>query len=343
MSRAIGVFAGLPAAFRELVPELDALDWAEESRATCERCAMVPETCGEPASSPWAFHPGTRCCTYFPMLANFLAGRALREGGVAAGLVMQRIVEGAGITALAIAPTEAWVTLYRQAMAERFGRDPSLLCPYWVGGERACGLWAHRSATCRTWFCKHDQGLGGAVEWSQVKQVLARAETLLARFCVDRGEPPGQGAAVQAWRDWYLWCAGRVDEAGGDEIRALADEVLIEQRSDLVQIKRIRPRVPPDVVVPAVSEMWPEARGVRISGYSHYDTVLAPGSIFAFLSRLDGVRTWRQALAGASAAGAVIDEVVVHELYRVGAIEAPGAVDATVIRREPWPGLAEDS
>jgi hypothetical protein len=304
---------------------------------------MVPAVSGEPPGSPWVFHPGARCCTYHPTLANFLAGRALGEGGRAESVVMGRIREGAGITAAGIVPTEAWAALYREVMMERFGRDPSLLCPYWVGGDHACGVWAHRSATCRTWFCKHDQGLDGAVQWSQLKAVLARAEALLARFCVDRGEPPGDGAGPEAWREWYVWCAERVDGAGADEVGVLADEVLLEGRKDLVQIKGLRKglgrRELPDVVVAAVAEKWLEPGGMRISGYSRFDTVVAPHSIFAFLSRLDGARTWRQALAAANQAGAGIDESVVRELYRVGALEAPDAVDATVIGRQPFPGL----
>lgn len=338
----MSAFAHLPDAFRVLLPEIRTLTWAEESRADCSRCVMTPAASREPAHSLFTFHPEGRCCTYHPALANFLAGGALIQGGAATERVRERIGQGAGITPLGIRPPAAWSEHYAEVAAERFGRDLALRCPYWVGGDHACGIWRHRPATCRTWHCKHDEGLQGAAVWAQLKHVLAHIEWLLAGFCVAKGAPPPAEAPFtpDAWETWYTWCAGRVERASTAELESLADQALAQAQSDLVELKVRPPRALPDVVLPSVTELWREAAGVRVSGYSRYDTVMAPASIFLFLSRLDGRRTWQEAQAAVLAQGGEpISDHVVHELFRIGALEAPGATDATVIRRQPWPGL----
>lgn len=351
-------FSDLPAAFRALLPEIDELAWHEEVRADCSGCVMAPEVSGDGLETPWAFHPDGRCCTFQPVVANFLAGRALRRGGRAAELIAARVARMSGVTAWGIRPSTEWREQYLASADDRFGRDLSLRCHYWVGGDHACGIWHERPSTCRTWFCKHDHGLRGAAVWAQLQRLLAHCESALASFCIAHGQPPTVNPAdpadpdhcevtVDDWLVWYRECADRVDGITADELAALTDPArdpaLRDGRSDLVTLSRRRSiAMPegdvPDIVVPAVEGTWPDSRGVRISGYSRYDTVIAPPSLFAFLAKLDGERTWRVAQAEILAEGhEPISDAFVAELHRIGAIEAPGSVNPTVLSRTPVP------
>ncbi len=334
-------FAYLPAAFRVLLPEIDELSWTDETRADCGRCVMMAERAGEPEGSLWVFHPQGRCCTFHPSTANFYAGRALRDGGTSARVMRARIETGVGVTAWGIRPSPEWREHYTKVAGERFGRDPSLRCPYWVGGDLACGIWQARSSICRTWFCKHEEGLQGAAVWAQVQRVLAHIESLLADFCIAVGSPPTPPVSSPQWLRWFEFCADRVDRAGDDEVAALADSALNTGRVDLRTLQGRPARVLPDIVVPSVAEFWHEERGVRLSGYSSFDSIVAPKSIFRFFAGLDGERTWREARDAAGTGPGEISDEFVAELFRIGAIEAPGTTDPTRISSRPWPGFED--
>ncbi|MEM9487962.1 MAG: hypothetical protein AAGC55_02395 [Myxococcota bacterium] len=334
-------FAHLPRAFAVLLPEMAELSWPGEVRSDCTGCVMTPAVSGESPSGPWSFHPDGRCCTYHPGLPNFLAGQALAGGGRGAELLRARIARGPGVTAWGVRPSAVWRERYTEIADDRFGRDLSLRCPYWVGGDLACGIWGARPSTCRTWHCKHDHGLRSAVVWSQLQHVLTHIESLLAGFCIERGQPPTPGSAdatAEAWSAWYGQCATIVDRIDRADLAALADPLLIQARADLATLVARRRTQLPEIVVPAIEGTWPEPHGIRVSGYSRYDTVIAPRSLFAFLSRLDGTTSWRAAQAAVlDDGGEAISDELVAELFRIGAVEAPGSPSPTVIDRQRWP------
>ncbi|MCA9679100.1 MAG: hypothetical protein KC464_28990, partial [Myxococcales bacterium] len=194
-----GVFAHLPEAVRARLPALDDPAWQGEARADCARCPMA--AAGGP--HPWAFSPETRCCTAHPSLANFLVGRALGRAGPGPALIRARLADPDGVTAFGIEPSAARERRYRDTIDVAFGRDVTLRCPYWVGGDHSCGVWHDRGATCRAWFCKHDHGLVGAVAWSRASFLVSELEGRIARWCVGAGGAPADPADAAAWIAWY--------------------------------------------------------------------------------------------------------------------------------------------
>lgn len=312
----------LPQTLLARVPELSGPEGpgdSEEPRADCTRCVMVPASAAEDPGPPWAFADDLRCCTHHPALPNFLVGRILRRGGAGAERVHVRLEERAGVSAWGIRPPRP--SLRPIELEQRFGRDPGLRCPFWVGGALACGIWTDRTGSCRTWFCRHEQGLHGARRWWRRGDVLAALEARLGSFLVADGAAPADGAPVAALLAWYEQCATRVDRFdAADAARIDRDGLdgLAPLRSELVTLRVRPPDALPEVLVPAVSAMHEEPGGVRIAGYSSYDAIVAPRAVLAFLGRLDGTRTWREALA---ASGPGLDERTVRELYRIGALE----------------------
>ncbi|HUQ07640.1 MAG TPA: hypothetical protein VM261_34335 [Kofleriaceae bacterium] len=298
---------------RDLFPDLPG-----ESRSDCARCPLAREHVEAPW--PWRLDDDGRCCTYHPTLFNFRAGRALARGGESAALVLARIARRDGVTRLGIGPPAGWIERYDGGTA--FGRDASLRCPYWVGGAHTCGIWADRPAVCRAWFCRHDHGFEAASTWSQLGDAVGDAEEALARRLCDQGAPPDADRAdASEWADWFRWCAERAtilaDGAPPDP-----DERVLAHRDALVRIRSgARPALP-DRLVPSVSAMWrapaPADERVLLAGYSTFDAIDLPASVFTFLSRLDGATAWRDALAGVQG----VDEDVVRELYRTGVIRA---------------------
>jgi hypothetical protein len=323
---AVPLFDHLPRALLARVPELSGPEGpggSEEPRADCTRCVMAPASAAEDPGAPWAFAENLRCCTHHPALPNFLVGRILRRGGAGAARVHARLEELAGVSAWGIRPPRPAPRPID--LEQRFGRDPDLLCPFWIGGALACGIWTERTGSCRTWFCRHEQGLHGARRWWRRGDVLGALEARLGSFLVTEGgagagsPPPAPDAPVAALLAWYEQCATRVDRFDAADAARIDLDGLAPLRSELVALRVRPPDGLPEVLVPAVSAMHEEPGGVRIAGYSSYDAIVAPRAVLAFFGRLDGTRTWRQALTGAPE----LDESTVRELYRIGALEPP--------------------
>jgi hypothetical protein len=299
-----------------------------EPRADCARCPLAREHAAAPW--PWRLDDDGRCCTYHPTLFNFRAGSALAGGGAGAALVLARIAQRDGVTRLGIGPPAGWVERYGGGTG--FGRDASLRCPYWVGGTHSCGIWTDRPAVCRAWFCRHDHGLEAAATWSQLGDAVGDAEEALARRLCQLGAPPAADTADAAtWADWFRWCAEQAPSLRAPAAAAPvapADPTdpadpgqrVTAHRDALVRIRSRAQLAMPDLLVPSVSAMWrapaPADDRVLLAGYSTFDAVDVPASVFVFLSRLDGATPWRDALVPG------ISDDDVRELFRAGVLRA---------------------
>jgi len=324
-------FAHLPAAIRAHVPEL-ADGWGDERHSDCAHCPMV----ATPPDTPrdWAFSPETRCCTAHPNVANFLLGRALERGEPGRSVISARMRDPAGVSARGIFWPAEYERRYRDLIEDGggYGNEVSMRCPYWVGGEHSCGIWRDRNSMCRSWYCKHEHGKLGGISWQRADALATALELRLADLLIARGAPPSHAPAVEDWIAWFTWCAREVDGLTPQDVAPLVTRDLVELRGELVQLKRTRARrTLPELVRPAITDIALVGDDVLISGYSTFDGLRVPKTLFALLARLDGETPWREALAAARAElrdPPWLDEALVRELYRVGAVRAVGETDS---------------
>ena len=321
------VFDHLPAAVRALVPELDD-GWDDQAHADCARCPMV--AMGE-VPPDWGFSAETRCCTAHPNMANFLVGRALgREAS--RPLIVARLADPEGVKPAGVFWPPAYERAYKQLVdASGYGHDVSMRCPYWVGGEKSCGIWLDRNAMCRAWYCRHDRGELGSIAWLRADTLVTALELRVADLLVARGAPPAAGAPVEEWIAWFAGCAGEAERLGTADVASIVTKSVVEVRGELVQLKRRRPPPLPDLIEPAISDMVVVGDDVLVTGYSSFDSVRAPRTLFALMARLDGRTPWRRALEAARAElrdPPWLDEALVRELYRVGAVRAVADTDS---------------
>ena len=208
----------------------------KETSATCGSCVKLAPAGTQPG--PEHYHPDSKCCTYLPMLHNFLVGALLadRDPAVSEGkfTVEARIDAGRAVTPLGLYATEEYLARYDAGA--RFGKDVSLRCPHYLvhrGGD--CGVWKHRESTCSAWYCRHDRGETGRAFWRDGAAPLLRAaELALAKWCAEY-----LGAGEREWGRWEgqpraLYAAAapiaanlswaEVEAIGGDEVRRLAGE-----------------------------------------------------------------------------------------------------------------------
>ncbi len=159
-----------------------------ESQATCNNCAMLPDENEGQDDSSYYFNPKTKCCTYMPDLHNFLIGRILLDEDPSfskgRASVEARINTGFGVTPLGLAQTQMYSLLYRN-VTDVFGRSKEMLCPHYIDEEGGrCGIWKHRESVCVTWFCKFESGVTGKIFWANLLGLLSFIEKNISLWCV---------------------------------------------------------------------------------------------------------------------------------------------------------------
>lgn len=188
-------WAVLPKLYEQWMSEvLDGMP-PRERAATCDDCAMLPETGASAQGYGTYFNPETKCCTYLPAIPNFLVGlvlsdrtRALKRGRV---LVLERLKKGEAVTPLGFGIPKPYSLLYDHAKGA-FGKALRLRCPFFLAQQKGqCGIWPYRTSICATWHCKLDRGARGGRLWSALNNLLCSVERSLALYCalqLDLGE-----------------------------------------------------------------------------------------------------------------------------------------------------------
>lgn len=330
----------LPAPFLRLVPELGAESFPDEPYATCASCSMAPRP-GGPGEGETVFTAPARCCTYHPRLMNFLAGRALRRGGIGAERVRLRIRDRDGVRARGIDPPAAWEARWDQKGSEGFGRDPGLNCPFWVDGTALkCAIYQDRNVVCRTWHCKLRYGGRGYDVWAGLAAILARLERELSTWCVETlPNVPGDDADPEAIERFYVACADRVDALTDADVERFRTPRVLSLVGALSGHVAERDAGMPDVLQPRIQDWIRKPTVTILVSWSSLDRVETPPWIFELLSRLDGVRPWRQAVAEtASALGITVPESLVALLWERGLVGPPVPYDGPTTTFSILPG-----
>jgi hypothetical protein len=224
----------LPPLYNAWIGELLQGPIPAESRATCDHCAMLSDSPGsteseaQSSSNDYYFDPNVKCCTYVPILHNFLVGRILTDTDPSAeqgrSTVLKRLNDGVGVTPLGLNKPAVFSLLYDHADAGSFGRARNLRCPHYIDDGGRCGVWRHRSSTCATWFCKHVRGSVGFDFWRKSLHPLLQAiEREISRWCLLELNP------------------------GEDALRHLITAAYETERSDLLSCESLDHRVDPNL------------------------------------------------------------------------------------------------
>ncbi|MEL6347278.1 MAG: hypothetical protein AAFV53_29450 [Myxococcota bacterium] len=333
----MSVFDGLPQAMFDVIPELKTFAPTREPRSTCSHCAnaCAPE---DLPKKPYRFHPDIRCCTYHPALPNWAVGRAIRGGGLAEQKIRERIAHHrTGVKVYGLSAYKEWSPRKRFPDEMAFGRREELLCPYYVGGEQACGIYLYRDASCRTFHCKTDDGPRGQEYWLNLRSVIRAGGLLMAHRCVEELTAPEEDAPVEAMIDWYLRCAERIEHMteedresirDNEEMRSLVEEVVKSQTA-------LKPPLP-ERLGASIKHVDFTPDFIELTGEELFDTIRAPTSIFQFIGRLDGNKPWKEVLAFANTLigdAEPISEAFVENLYRWGILRAISGPESLAVSR----------
>ncbi|MGB0522461.1 MAG: hypothetical protein ACPGJS_05850, partial [Flammeovirgaceae bacterium] len=149
-----------------LSPSILEIEIPQEKFADCANCHHCI------SSNNPLYH--TKCCTYHPVLPNYMVGAILSEERThltegkrrTRAIIQQKL----GVTPYGIIPPVKHDTLYRAEVKEKFVTPVSaevadqLRCPYYQQGS--CTIWSHRTELCSTFFCITTSGKAGKQFWN---------------------------------------------------------------------------------------------------------------------------------------------------------------------------------
>ena len=237
-------------ALRDLLPEVYARllsqDLASfeiiEKAIRCEPCLMSEE--------PSGYLNSVKCCSHFPFLPNFLLRSILGNSGSDSAFANIEQLQSLGmISPLGLIPPLSFRRRSQADRQERFGRDESLLCPFFEAGR--CTIWENRPSVCASFYCQSSHGEEGLRFWKQLGDHFHRADWSLAQLCLVQGGFSGceineMLSAIEGTREdftnlWPAYWRGREIEFFG-----LCDQWVREHgRTWLADSRIMEPELPP--------------------------------------------------------------------------------------------------
>ncbi len=304
----------LPLAYNKWMEQLLEGPLPEERRADCSACVMLSSSSEHPEGIT-SYHPDCRCCTYVPRVHNYLAGRILRddraEGYICRQLVAVRIARHIALSPLGLIVPPQHVHAYDKLQKMgRFGRDPSMKCPFLLNHGK-CGIWLNRNAACATWFCRYNNGARSQAFWIELRALLTLTEHVLAfhaarTLCfphakTSRSDLDSRLAGLE-WgdihpdgiADYYMQCADLIDQYENfDQVRDLADGLLEDHITATKAAYQAMLRDPLEdgkqQLVPArYKQLGVDQNKIWLMGYSKTDPIKLRGPLFDQLAQFDG-------------------------------------------------------
>ena len=168
--------AELPEDFPWLTPP-------QEHVATCDACYMA--AVGE-------YRADCQCCTYYPQIANYMVGLALKEPR-SRDAVIEQIEAGGALPRELVGPPGRYqrsIALYARG---QFGLEHDAICPFFDGETTHCHIYPYRNSVCSTFICSHDHGEAGEYYWERLQQLVGHVEQALSQFAMDRAGLPHDG------------------------------------------------------------------------------------------------------------------------------------------------------
>lgn len=304
-----------PEVYGGLLPAFFDHEAPREEKATCANCAMCPPSEGAATDGVTYFRPDAKCCTYHPILPNYLAGAILADEreDMAEGKrrIREKIGARTGTSPQWVAPSRKIGVLFRATRQSAFGRSLVLLCPYFEREQRTCTIWRHRESVCSTYFCKYTKGADGQAFWQSLRWTMTWVEAALsaraARSLLPghqeprptsgdmtleelEDRPPTDTRYRQLWGDWagreeefYVRCFEHVRALGREGFEAMLRDAEAARRLDDLAAKHeamLHPSLPERLVPnPAMSSSASD-EGVLVTSYSRYEPLLLTRDLF---------------------------------------------------------------
>jgi len=305
----------LPEVYRPLLPAFFDTPAPHEEKATCDSCAMCAPPGTPPSDAVTYFRPDAKCCTFHPLLPNYLVGAILaderpdmQEGK---RRIQARIAARTGVSPRWLAPSRKTDMLQRGSQRHAFGRSLVLLCPYFERTQSNCTIWRHRESVCSTFYCKYNAGADGQEFWRSLRRYAVWVEGALAAKAASFVKPghqepaplsghitleeledraPAESDYAPLWGEWagreedfYLRCFAWVRDLGREGFEQLAAHADHDARlRDLTDAHEtmLHPKLPERLVPHPELRSAEVEDGVIVSSYSKFEPLKLTRELF---------------------------------------------------------------
>ena len=352
--KTVRIIDKLPAIYSQFLPPFFLNPIPVETSATCINCVML-EKSESVAVSPKFFSAGTKCCTHYPEMPNYLVGALLgdtvHDHGTGRSRVIDKIAARTSITPLGVLRPRKYSLLIKNTAHEYFGKSSALLCPFYEKTAGICTIAPHWDAVCSTWFCKHDAGEDGKKFWRTLRKYLENLERILTRYALLKvgADPLAPGLAMdetapltlqeldelpllpqhydRLWGEWsdreeefYRQCYAHVIQLQQDEFASLEG---IEQKILLQELEQAYRNLT-SAPVPELLKKNPgliveknSDAGYLLSGYSPFDPAKVTKRLYDCLDFFDGTHTNEEVCRLCREALNIrLPEVMIKKLYQ---------------------------
>ena len=167
----------VPALWQRILPEdFFHLKFPTEHFSSCQSCPQIEAR---------GFGASHKCCTYLPLIPNFMMGYALEDNRSASAI--RRLIETRYMT---LEGSHISPIAYRDSLLENarglFGKSEKIRCPLIDETNGSCGAYAYRNSVCSTFFCDNLHGAQGSHFWEKVQSLVGQVETAVAQWCMTR-------------------------------------------------------------------------------------------------------------------------------------------------------------
>jgi Fe-S-cluster containining protein len=337
--------SALPPLYAEWIERILAGPLPNEPHATCHDCAMSKPAGSADTASTMTFSPNAKCCTFTPMLPNFLVGGILDdespENARGRAGIERRIDAHEGVTPIGLSVPPDYSLIYEHVAGDLFGKSVALRCPHFVATDGgSCGIWRHRNSTCSTYFCKFVRGATGKAFWDALHRLLAQAEYRLAvwsaaelcggidrlgaaimTYAVRRVSDIGASANRCGWDEWAdterelyrrAWHLIR-----GLPWNQLAKIAGLDRNAQLSALRRCYEATTREADLPdhmrlgAIGVTACDGQRSILSGYDQRDMLIVPTAVATVLRRFDGLRRTADVVAESET---YLDPELLHRL-----------------------------
>ena len=161
----------LPNFYNDILPkDLMGKSWQEIDK--CSNCIMA---CGDKPS----YSEKNKCCTYYPFIPNFMLGNILHNNKKVAPQILSYIQAKQYVLPIGFCAPESYQFKSRDENNIGFGKDESLLCPFYDRG--ACNIWDQRNSECISFQCYSSYGETGLKFWQVLGDLIYELELHISK------------------------------------------------------------------------------------------------------------------------------------------------------------------
>ena len=236
------LFQQLPHIYKGLLPDLFSKPIPVESYANCLDCQMCKPNTHAPHLK--TFSKTSKCCTFKPIIPNYLIGHYLL-GNQPSEPLNRHLSHQKQCTPLGFFPSKNELSAYAKMIPHRFGLDESSICDFLIDGQ--CSIWQYRNGICSTYHCHYVKGKNGKQFWNAIRDFLQFIETTLSQHCgyalgisteylnhnttdfftnVQLSSLPEHIDSNYSWKtnpkDFYIKCAQLVQDWTWEDVRHLS-------------------------------------------------------------------------------------------------------------------------